>query len=52
MASALCQLSLISNVWIKLMNFEKAGDYNPGHSHTFDHPTLLVKGSVEVEVDG
>jgi hypothetical protein len=46
------QMSLISNVWIKLMNFEKAGDFNPGHSHVFDHPTLLVKGSVKVEVDG
>jgi hypothetical protein len=46
------QMSLISNIWIKLMNFEKAGDVNAGHSHVFDHPTLLVKGSVEVEVDG
>lgn len=46
------QITLISNVWIKLMNFKLAGTVNPGHSHIFDHPTLLVKGSVEVEVDG
>ena len=43
---------MISNLWIKLMTFENAGDVNQGHEHEFDHPTLLVKGSVEVDVDG
>jgi hypothetical protein len=42
----------ISNVWIKMMTFKKVGDYNPGHKHVFDHPTLLAQGSVEVEVEG
>jgi hypothetical protein len=46
------KLSLISNVWIKLMTFANAGDFNPGHRHVFDHPTLLTQGSVEVEVEG
>jgi len=46
------QLSLISNLWIKLMTFEKAGDINEGHKHTFDHPTLLVKGRLQVDVEG
>ena len=46
------KLAMISNLWIKLMTFEHAGDVNQGHEHEFDHPTLLVKGSVEVDVDG
>lgn len=46
------QLSLISNLWIKLMTFENAGDVNEGHKHLFDHPTLLVKGRLLVDVDG
>ena len=46
------KLAMISNLWIKLMTFEHAGDINQGHEHEFDHATLLVKGSVEVDVDG
>ena len=52
MGSPNSQLSLISNVWIKLMTFEKTGDVNEGHKHVFDHATLLVKGKVEVDVEG
>jgi quercetin dioxygenase-like cupin family protein len=52
MASPKSQLSLISNLWIKLMTFERVGDVNKGHQHTFDHPTLLVKGRLRVDVDG
>jgi len=52
MADAQAQISLISNLWIKLMTFENVGDTNPGHKHVFDHPTLLVKGKVEIEVNG
>lgn len=46
------KFAIISNVWIKMMTFKKVGDFNPGHAHLFDHPTLLSQGSVEVEVDG
>ena len=46
------KLAMISNLWIKLMNFESAGDINYGHEHEFDHVTLLTKGSVEVDVNG
>ena len=52
MASPKSQLSLISNLWIKLMTFERPGDVNEGHKHSFDHPTLLVKGRLLVDVDG
>ena len=52
MASPKSQLSLISNLWIKLMTFERTGDVNEGHKHVFDHPTLLVKGKLQVDVEG
>ena len=52
MAHPQVQLSLISNLWIKLMTFENAGDINAGHMHVFDHPTLLVKGRMEVDIEG
>jgi quercetin dioxygenase-like cupin family protein len=35
-----------------MMHFVKAGDRNEGHTHSFDHITLLSKGSIEVDVDG
>lgn len=46
------KISLVANVWIKQMLFNKAGDINEGHSHNFDHQTLLAYGAVEVDVDG
>ena len=46
------KLAIVSNLWIKLMEFESAGDINHGHEHDFDHVTLLTKGSVEVDVGG
>lgn len=42
----------VSNLWVRQMHFEKAGDANEGHEHNFDHITLLSKGSVEVDVEG
>jgi quercetin dioxygenase-like cupin family protein len=46
------KLAMVSNLWIKLMEFESVGDINYGHEHEFDHVTLLTKGSVEVDVNG
>ena len=46
------KLTVISNLWIKLMTFVNTGDFIPGHKHLFDHPTILSQGSVEVNVDG
>jgi len=43
---------LVSNLWVKQMHFEAAGDVMQGHSHKFDHPTLVAHGSVKVTVDG
>jgi hypothetical protein len=46
------KFAIVSNVWIKMMTFRKAGDYMNGHKHIFDHPTLLTSGSLEVTIDG
>lgn len=43
---------LVSNLWVKQMHFEQPGDTMQGHSHKFDHPTLVAHGSVRVTVDG
>lgn len=41
----------VSNLWLRQMHFEKAGDFNEGHTHDFDHITLLARGSVTVDVN-
>jgi hypothetical protein len=46
------RISLVANTWVKQMNFVKAGDVNDGHTHIFDHQTLLAKGKVKVTVNG
>lgn len=52
MSNPQSKISLVANTWVKQMHFAKAGDINPGHTHIFDHQTLLGKGSVNVTVDG
>ena len=42
----------VANVFIRMMTFEKAGDVEDGHTHDFDHVTLLSKGSLKVISDG
>jgi len=46
------KISVVANTWVKQMQFAKAGDFNDGHTHIFDHQTLLGKGSVKVTVNG
>lgn len=45
-------ISIVSNCWVKQMKFEKQGHRHKGHSHTFDHQSLLAAGSVECVVNG
>lgn len=45
-------MACVSNLWVRMMHFDKAGDCNEGHEHNYDHITLLSKGSVEVDVEG
>ena len=46
------KLGLVSNVWSKQMVFEKAGDVEQGHSHCFDHMTLLAYGKLSIKANG
>ena len=46
------KVSVISNVWIREITFEKAGDCMEGHSHTFDHSHLLSVGEIKIEIEG
>jgi quercetin dioxygenase-like cupin family protein len=45
-------ISCVSNVFIKQMRFAKAGDIEQGHSHCFDHLTLLASGKLRLTALG
>jgi quercetin dioxygenase-like cupin family protein len=45
-------IASVGNVYTRMMVFEKVGDVMEGHSHTYDHPTLLAVGKVEVDYEG
>ena len=44
------KLLAVSNVFSRLMHFEKAGDIEEEHKHIYDHGTLLSSGSVRVDM--
>lgn len=46
------QISCVSNMYVRMMHFKRAGDVEHGHSHPFDHMTLLAEGELRVTVDG
>lgn len=45
-------IGCVANLYSRMMHFKKAGDVEIGHTHQFDHLTLLAKGRLKVEVDG
>ena len=45
-------IGYVANLWSRMMHFKKAGDIENGHTHNFDHLTLLASGSLRVTVDG
>lgn len=45
-------LGCVSNLYSRMMHFELAGDKEDGHTHQFDHLTLLAAGSLQVTVEG
>lgn len=45
-------LGKVANVFTRVMTFEKAGDTELGHTHDYDHVTLLARGSLKINVDG
>ena len=50
MADPKIKIMCISNVYTRMMHFEKTGDVELGHAHDFDHGTLVSSGSVFVEI--
>lgn len=53
MSSApIVHIGCVANLYSRMMHFRKAGDIEHGHTHQFDHLTLLAKGSLEVTVEG
>jgi quercetin dioxygenase-like cupin family protein len=40
----------VSNVFCRMMTFEKSGDVEIGHQHSYDHGTLVSSGEVLVEI--
>jgi quercetin dioxygenase-like cupin family protein len=45
-------IGCVSNLFSRQMSFAKAGDTEIGHTHHFDHLTLLAHGSLRVTVAG
>ena len=45
-------MACVSNLWVRQLHFECKGDINNAHAHTYDHITLLSKGSFKITVDG
>lgn len=46
------KLGCVANLFSRQMHFKKAGDIEHGHTHPFDHLTLLASGSLRVTVNG
>lgn len=45
-------IGCVANLFSRMMVFAKAGDIEVGHTHQFDHLTLLAKGKLKVTVNG
>ena len=46
------QIGCVANLFSRQMHFKKAGDMEHGHTHPFDHLTLLASGALRVTVNG
>lgn len=45
-------IGCVANLWSRQMHFLRAGDIEVGHTHQFDHLTLLARGRLKVTVNG
>lgn len=45
-------IGCISNIYTRMMHFKNAGDVEYGHTHNFDHMSLLATGKIKIEVEG
>ena len=52
MSNADIKIGCVANLYSRMMHFKKAGDIEQGHTHEFDHLTLLAAGSLKVTANG
>jgi quercetin dioxygenase-like cupin family protein len=52
MSQPIVKIGMVDQLFSRMMHFEKAGDTEIGHTHQFDHLTLLAKGKLKVTVAG
>jgi hypothetical protein len=45
------QIGSVANLFTRQMHFLNAGDIEYGHTHDFDHLTLLAAGKLQITVD-
>ena len=50
--SVVNELGYFGNIWVRSHKYNKNENNGGGHTHHFDHVTLLVSGRVQVEVEG
>ena len=46
------KIGMVANLYSRMMHFESVGDFEAGHTHQFDHLTLLASGRLQITVDG
>lgn len=46
------KIGCVANLYSRMMHFKNAGDFESGHTHPFDHLTLLASGRLQVTVEG
>jgi hypothetical protein len=46
------ELGYFGNIWVRQNHLPIAGTVAPGHTHEFDHVSLLCKGKVRVTIPG
>lgn len=46
------KIGCVANLFSRMMHFKNAGDIEHGHTHQFDHLTLLAAGKLQVTVEG
>ena len=51
MSAPTTDLKIVDNVFVKMHLFNHEGDTHEGHTHAFDHITLLASGSVKMVHD-
>lgn len=52
MSDPVVHIGCVANLYSRMMHFRKVGDVEIGHTHQFDHLTLLAKGKLKVTVEG